>query len=106
MSLWLTVLGMGMVTYGVRLSLLVFVSHTALPLAAREALRFVMPAVLFAIILPAVIYVGEDQSFDLTWGNERLLAAAFAAAIAWLSRNVWLTVGTGMALLWLLQWAW
>jgi branched-subunit amino acid transport protein len=105
MNLWLTVLGMGIVTYGIRLSLFVFVSHTALPSAARDALRFVLPAVLLAIILPAVLYVGEDQSFDLTLGNERLLAAAFAAAVAWLSRNVWLTVVTGMAVLWLLQWA-
>lgn len=105
MSLWLTVLGMGIVTYGIRLSLFVLVSHTALPRAARDALRFVLPAVLFAIILPAVLYVGEDQSFDLTLRNERLLAAAFAAAVAWLSKNVWLTVVTGMAILWVLQWA-
>jgi branched-subunit amino acid transport protein len=105
MSLWLTVLGMGIVTYGIRLSLFVFVSHTSLPRAARDALRFAMPAVLFAIILPAVLYVGEDQSFDLSLTNERLLAAAFAASVAWLSRNVWLTVVTGMAVLWLLQWA-
>ena len=104
MNLWLTVLGMGIVTYGVRLSVLVFVSHTSLPAGARDALRFVMPAVLFAIILPAVLYVGEDQSFHLTLGNERLLAAAFAAAVAWLSKNVWLTVTTGMPALWLLQW--
>jgi branched-subunit amino acid transport protein len=106
MNLWLTVLGMGVVTYGVRLSVLVFVSHTSLPIAVRDALRFVMPAVLFAIILPAVLYVGDDQSFDLTPGNERLLAAVFAAAVAWYSKNVWLTVIAGMAALWLLEWAW
>ena len=103
MNLWLTVLGMGVVTYAVRLSVLVFVSHTSLPHAVRDALRFVMPAVLFAIILPAVLYVGEDRSLELTLGNERLLAAAFAAAVARLTNNVWLTVATGMAALWLLQ---
>ncbi len=106
MNLWLTVLGMGIVTYGIRLSVLVFVSHTSLPRAGRDALRFVMPAVLFAIILPAVLYVGEDQSLDLSLRNERLLAAAFAAGVAWLTKNVWLTVIAGMAALWLLEWAW
>ncbi len=106
MNLWLTVLAMGVVTYAIRLSLLVFVSHTLLPQAARGALRYVMPAVLLAIILPAVLYVGDDESLSISLGNERLLAAAFAAAVAWLTRNVWLTVATGMPALWLLQWAW
>ena len=106
MNLWLTVVGMGLVTYAIRLSVLVFVSHTHLPGAARDALRFVKPAVLFAIILPAVLYVGDDQSFELTLGNQRFVAACFAAAIAWFTKSVWLTVATGMAALWLLQWAW
>ena len=106
MNLWLTIVGMGLVTYAIRLSVLVFVSHRRLPGAVRDALRFVMPAVLFAIILPSVLYVGEDQSFELTFGNQRLVAACFAATIAWFTKSVWLTVATGMAALWLLQWAW
>ncbi len=105
MNLWLTVAGMGAVTYGIRLSLLVFVSHTSLPAAARDALRFVMPAVLLAIILPAVLYVGDDKTIDLSPGNERLIAAVAAAAVAWATKNVWLTVGLGMCALWVLQWA-
>ena len=104
MSLWLTVFGMGAVTYGIRLSLLVFVSHTSLPRAARDALRFVLPAVLVAIILPAALYVGDEQSLSVSVGNERLVAVLLAAAVALLSKNVWLTVSTGMAALWLLQW--
>lgn len=104
MTLWLTVFGMGAVTYGIRLSLLVFVSHTSLPRAARDALRFVLPAVLVAIILPAALYVGDEQSLSVSLGNERLVAVLLAAAVALLSKNVWLTVSTGMAALWLLQW--
>jgi len=104
-NLWVTVLAMGAVTYGIRLSMLVFVSHRSLPGAVRDALRFVLPAVLLAIILPAVLYVGEEQSFQLSPGNERLLAALMAGGVAWATRSVWLTVGAGMAALWLLQWA-
>jgi branched-subunit amino acid transport protein len=103
-NLWLIVLGMGIVTYGVRLSMLVFVSHTALPHAARDALRFVTPAVLAAIILPEVLYP-EGASLDAGPGNERLVAAMAAAAVAWITRNVWLTIAVGMGSLWLLQWA-
>ena len=39
MRLWLIVLAMGVATYGIRLSVLAFVHHSALPRAAREALR-------------------------------------------------------------------
>ena len=58
-----------------------------------------------AIILPAVLYVGEQASLSITPANERLVAAAFAALVAWLTKNVWATVGGGMTALWLLQWA-
>jgi len=105
MRIWLIIVASGVATYGVRLSVLVFVHHSALPRIARDALRFVTPAVLSAIILPAVLYVGADQHFSAGPGNERLLAAIVAAGVAWLAKNVWLTIGSGMAALWLLQWA-
>jgi len=105
MRLWIIVLGMGAVTFGVRLSVLALVHHSVLPRAARDALRFVTPAVLAGIILPAVLYAGDRGAFDAGPGNDRLVAAIAAAGIAWLARNVWLTIGSGMATLWLLRWA-
>ncbi len=106
MNLWLVIALMGAGTYAIRLSMLVFVSHKRLPAAVRDALQYVMPAVLLAIILPAVLYVGEDADLDLSLGNERLMAAIIAGTVAWLAKNVWLTVGIGMGALWLPQWAW
>lgn len=105
MTIWAVLLGMGAVTYGIRLSVLAFVRHDALPDLAREALRYLLPAVLVAIIAPAVLYVGENSTFSATPDNERLVAALVAGATAWVTRNVWLTVSVGMAALWLLQWA-
>jgi branched-subunit amino acid transport protein len=104
MRLWLIVVAMGVATYGIRLSVLAFVRPSSLPPAAREALRFVTPAILCAIIAPAVLYVGENGAFDAGPGNSRLIAALLATAVAWSARNVWLTIGAGMAALWLLQW--
>jgi len=101
---WLIVLAMGAATYGMRLSVLALVHHSRLPRTLREALRFVTPAVLAAIILPAILYSGGSHSFDATPGNERILAVAVAAGAALLARNVWLTIGAGMVTLWLLQW--
>jgi branched-subunit amino acid transport protein len=103
MSRWLIVFGMGAVTYGIRLSMLVFVRHDALPAYARSALRYVMPAVLAAIISPAVLYAGTDDKFDAGFGNERLIAAIIAAGVAWATKNTWLTIAAGMSALWLLN---
>jgi branched-subunit amino acid transport protein len=105
MRLWLVVGAMGVVTYGIRLSVLVFMHHSALPRTARDALRFVLPAVLAAIMVPAVLYTRGSGHFDATPGNERLLAALLAAAIAWATKSVWATIAVGMAALWALQWA-
>jgi branched-subunit amino acid transport protein len=102
-NLWLTVIGMGVATYAIRLSMLVFVHHSALPPLFRDALRYVTPAVLTAIILPAVLFVGDNDTFDAGPGNERLLAAVLAAAVARLTANVWLTIGAGMCALWALE---
>ena len=103
MRLWLIVIVAGIGTYGIRLSVLVFVHHSALPRPARDALRFVMPAVLAAIILPAVVYTHGAGHFDATPGNERLVAAVLAAAVAWATKSVWATIAAGMTALWLLQ---
>lgn len=105
MRLWLIILAAGAATVAIRLSVFVLIPHTMLPRAARDALRLVTPAVLAGIILPAVLYAGDHGAFDATPGNDRLVAAAIAAAAAAVLRNVWLTIGTGMAALWLLRWA-
>lgn len=104
MRLWIIIALAGIGTYGIRLSVLALVHHSRLPQAARSALRFVMPAVLAAIILPAVVYAGGSGDFDIGPGNERVLAALASGAVAWASKSVWATIGVGMAALWVLQW--
>lgn len=103
MNVWAIMLAAGALTVLIRISFLVIVHHGALPGALRDGLRLVTPAVLAAIILPAVLYTGDAHGFDATPGNERLLAAIVAAAVAWATRNVWATIGLGMAALWALE---
>lgn len=103
MRLWLIIAACGAGTYGIRLSMLVLLHPSALPRTLRDALRFVTPAVLAAIIVPAVLYVGPKQALSVGPGNERLVAAVIAAGVAWLANNVWLTIGVGMTALWVLQ---
>jgi branched-subunit amino acid transport protein len=103
MDLWLIILGMGLVTYGIRLSMIVLLGRVDVPPIVRQALRFVPPAVLSAIIFPELLMPGGQ--LDLSLGNERLIAGSLAALIAWRTRNVLLTIAAGMAALWILQ-AW
>ena len=101
MNVWLLLIGMGIVTYAIRLSLIVLIGHVEVPPIIQRALRFVPPAVLTAIIFPELLRPGG--TLDLSFGNVRLLAGVLAAGIAWRTKNVLLTIGVGMAALWVLQ---
>jgi branched-subunit amino acid transport protein len=100
-SLWLTIIAMGLVTFGLRLSLIALLGRFEVPPLISRALRFVPPAVLSAIALPELLQPGGH--LNLTLGNARLLAGLLAVVVAWRTRNVLLTVGAGMAALWVLQ---
>lgn len=103
MNLWLIMLGMGAVTLGIRLSFFVFVHHSALPAIARDALRYVTPAVLTAIIVPAVLYLDGGGEFNPWVTNARVPAALLAVGVAAMTKNVWATIAAGMCALWILE---
>jgi branched-subunit amino acid transport protein len=101
MNVWLLLICMGIVTYTIRLSLIVLIGRVDVPPLIQRALRFVPPAVLSAIILPELLRPGG--TLDLSFGNVRLLAGVLAAGVAWRTKNVLLTIGVGMVALWVLQ---
>jgi branched chain amino acid efflux pump len=101
MNVWLLLIGMGLVTYAIRLSLIVLIGRVDVPPIIQRALRFVPPAVLSAIIFPELLRPGG--TLNLSFGNVRLLAGMLAAGVAWRTKNVLLTIGVGMAALWVLQ---
>jgi len=101
MRLWLILAGMVLVTYGVRLSVIVLLRGAELPPGVARALRFVPPAALSAIALPEL--VAPSGALDLSAGNVRLIAGIAAALVAWTTRRTLLPIAVGMAALWLLQ---
>ncbi len=101
MTVWLIVIGMGSATYLIRLSFIALFGRIDVPPIIRRALRFVPPAVLSAIIFPEML--SPSGSLDVSLGNVRLLAGIIAALVAWRSKNVLLTIGIGMAALWILK---
>ena len=98
----LMILGMTLVTFGVRYPVLALVSKVTLPPAVLDALKFIPPAVLTAIIVPAVIM--PAASIDLSYTNAYLVAAVASALLAWRTKNLLLTIVLGMLIF--LGWRW
>jgi branched-subunit amino acid transport protein len=101
MTVWLTILGMGVVTYAARLSLIVLLGRMEVPPRLRQALRFVPPAALSAIVFPELLLPGGQ--LDLSPGNLRLLAGLLSALVAWRTKNILAAIAAGMGTLWMLQ---
>ncbi|MCH7481059.1 MAG: AzlD domain-containing protein [Chloroflexi bacterium] len=96
------ILGMALVTFGVRYPILALVSKIQLPESILSALKFVPPAVLSAIILPEVLISNGD--FQLNFNNSELVASLAAGLIAWRTKNLLLTIVLGMLVF--LGWRW
>ena len=101
MTMALSILGMGLITYLIRLSLFLLPDRVVLPPWLLRALRYVPAAVLSAIIFPELFL--PNGALDISLGNERLMAGLVAIVIAWRTRNVFIIVAAGMIALWLLQ---
>jgi len=99
--LWLLVLTMAVATYLLRASFILLLDRLEMPELLNRALRYVPAAVLSALVLPAFLY--SQTGPDLSWGNERLVSGLVAMVVVYVTRNVLLTIGVGMASLWILQ---
>jgi branched-subunit amino acid transport protein len=100
MNLWAAIVGMGVITYAIRLVPIWLLERATISVGWRQALRFVPAAVLSAIILPELVMPGG--TFDLSLGNARLLAGLVAILVAWRTKNILWTLAAGMGLLWVL----
>ena len=101
MNIWLVMLLGGLITFGMRFSLIYLFGKFEIPPTLRRALHYVPPAVLSAIIFPELFL--HDGALDLSLGNTRLLAGLIAILVAWFSRNTLITILAGMIALFLLQ---
>lgn len=101
-TIWLTIAGVGLGTYLLRLSFIALWQRLRIPPLIDRGLEYVPAAVLAALVLPALLR--PEGVIDLSVHNHRLLAGVLAAAVAWYSRSVLLTLASGMGLLWLLSW--
>lgn len=101
MNIWLVMLLGGLITFGMRFSLIYLFGRFEVPETIRKALHYVPPAVLSAIIFPELFL--HDGMLNLSFDNHRLLAGVVAVLVAWFSKNIFITIVAGMIALFLLQ---
>jgi len=101
MSIWIVLLLGGAITFAMRFSFIYLFGRTEIPDSLRRALRYVPPAVLSAIVFPELLM--HSGRLDVSLGNDRALAGAFAVLVALVTRNMLATIAAGMAALILIQ---
>jgi branched-subunit amino acid transport protein len=95
----LLIAGMALVTFAARYPVLALFSRISLPPALLSTLKFIPPAVLTAIIIPALLAPTDDR-INLSLSNDYLVAGAITAVVAWRTHNLLLTLAIGMASFW------
>ncbi len=98
-ALWSTLLIIGFGTFMIRFSFFWLLGKGNLRPEVERILRFVPAAVLSALIMPSLVIPHEAANFSFL--DERLLGGLVAAGVAWKTKNVLLTISSGMISLWL-----
>lgn len=101
MNIWLIMLLGGLITFGMRFSLIYLFGRFQVPETMKKALHYVPPAVLSAIIFPELFL--RDGAFYISLDNTRLLAGLAAIVVAWFSKNTLITIIVGIVVFFLLQ---
>lgn len=97
----LIVVVIGLGTYLTRLSFVAAFARGGVPEWLKPPLRYVAPAVLAAIVAPAVI---APRGFvDVSLANPKFFAGVVALAVAIRTKSVAWTILIGMVALWTLQ---
>lgn len=94
---WTATLLIGLGTFGLRFSFIYLEGRTGgVPDGLERALRFVPPAVLAALVLPALAV--SDGSVAVL-GNERLVAGVVGGVVAWRTEDILATIVAGVGTL-------
>ena len=95
--------GMALINLAIRWPVYLFADRFRFPPLIERGLAFVPVAVLTAIVVPTVLYP-RDGGLDFSWHNPALLGAVIAAATSRITKNLFATIGIGMAAFLLLRW--
>lgn len=89
----------GVGTYLLRASLVVLLGRVTVPAALERSFRYIAPAVLAAIVAPALLLDGEGRLDVL---DVRVAAGIAAGLAAWRWRTIPATLAAGLGVYWLI----
>ncbi len=95
--------GMAAITFAIRYGLLALGGRIRLSSKLTQLLRYIPPAVLTAIVVPAVL-MPTGNELQITPTNARLVGAIVAVLVSYKTKNLLLTIGLGMLSFFLWQW--
>jgi branched-subunit amino acid transport protein len=100
MTMWAVVILAGIATFAMRFFFIALFKKIAVPPTLERGLRYVAPAVLAAITLPAIIAPGH------VWDpvNPFLPAAIIGGAAAWRTKSIGAAIAVGLPVMWLITW--
>lgn len=102
MEIWLTIIGMALITYAVR-ALPLLVLRNEMPAWLSSWLSFVPVAIYTALVVQPLLIKQVNEQATLQVGAE-LIAGVVAALVAWRNGNILLTILAGLLSFWLLRW--
>jgi branched-subunit amino acid transport protein len=100
-AVWLTLILAGLLTFATRLSFILILGKWQPPRLFQRGLRFVPLAALCAIIFPEILV--RDGAMLFPPDLPRLAGALVAVVTAWFSRSMFLIIGAGMLVFYLLR---
>jgi len=101
--IWALIIVIGVLTFLIRLSFIGLVGYLGeIPTQIEHGLRFVPAAVLAGLVLPSLI-IPESGAGGVA--VDKLAAGVIAGGVAWQTENVLMTIGAGMATLWVVRFA-
>lgn len=91
--IWAILIISGMLTFLTRVIFIALYGKIQTPPLVQQALRFVPPAVLTAIIFQELFI--RNGSLALSWSNPRPFVGLLAALVAWKTRSALWTIAIG-----------
>jgi branched-subunit amino acid transport protein len=95
-AIWMIV-GMALLTYLVKASVLILGERVRFAPIVRTALGFVPVTVLTAIVVPIVLAPHHGEA-ELSWRNPQLVAALGTAVVGFTTRHALATIAFGLVL--------
>lgn len=94
-EVWITIVGMTIITVATRTVMLVFGDRIPLPERVQHALRFAPACALTALIAPELLT--EHGAWAISLANAKFVGGAIAIAVMLATRSMMATMGIGMA---------